>query len=65
MSNAKLYVLAAPSGAGKTTLVKALVTRNPELRFSISYTTRKKRSNRIARGNAPGLGAGRVVQRHR
>ena len=45
MANAKLYVIAAPSGAGKTTLVKALVTRNPELRFSISYTTRKKRSN--------------------
>lgn len=45
MSDAKLYVIAAPSGAGKTTLVKALVTRNPELRFSISYTTRRKRRN--------------------
>jgi guanylate kinase len=45
MSDAKLFVIAAPSGAGKTTLVKALVTRNPELRFSISYTTRKKRRN--------------------
>jgi len=38
-----LFVIAAPSGAGKTTLVKALVERNPDLRFSISYTTRKKR----------------------
>jgi len=38
-----LFVIAAPSGAGKTTLVKALVERNPKLRFSISYTTRKKR----------------------
>jgi guanylate kinase len=38
-----LFVVAAPSGAGKTTLVKALVERNPGLRFSISYTTRKKR----------------------
>jgi guanylate kinase len=38
-----LFVIAAPSGAGKTTLVRALVERNPELRFSISYTTRKKR----------------------
>lgn len=47
MSNAvaKLFVIAAPSGAGKTTLVKALVTRNPELHFSISYTTRSKRRN--------------------
>ena len=42
-SDASLFVIAAPSGAGKTTLVKALVERNPELRFSISYTTRKKR----------------------
>lgn len=45
MSSARLFVIAAPSGAGKTTLVKALVTRNPELRFSISYTTRSKRRN--------------------
>ena len=47
MSNtkARLFVIAAPSGAGKTTLVKALTTRNPELRFSISYTTRPKRRN--------------------
>lgn len=44
-NHAKLFVIAAPSGAGKTTLVKALVTRNPELRFSISYTTRRKRRN--------------------
>ena len=40
-----LLVLAAPSGAGKTTLVHALVKRNPDLRFSISYTTRKRRVN--------------------
>lgn len=44
-AQARLFVIAAPSGAGKTTLVKALVTRNPELRFSISYTTRSKRRN--------------------
>ena len=42
---ARLFVIAAPSGAGKTTLVHALVTRHPELRFSISYTTRSKRRN--------------------
>jgi guanylate kinase len=41
----RLFVLAAPSGAGKTTLVHALVTKNPGLRFSISYTTRPQRSN--------------------
>lgn len=44
-AEARLFVIAAPSGAGKTTLVKALVTRHPELRFSISYTTRRKRRN--------------------
>jgi guanylate kinase len=44
---AKLFVIAAPSGAGKTTIVKALVTRNPELRFSISYTTRQKRRTEV------------------
>ncbi|MCH9694909.1 MAG: guanylate kinase [Gammaproteobacteria bacterium] len=43
--NGKLYVFAAPSGAGKTTLVHAVVARHPELRFSISYTTREPRRN--------------------
>jgi guanylate kinase len=40
-------VVSAPSGAGKTSLVKALMEREPELRFSVSYTTRKPRSNEI------------------
>lgn len=42
-SSAKLFVLAAPSGAGKTTLVRELMKRRPELQFSISYTTRPQR----------------------
>ena len=42
---ARLFVIAAPSGAGKTTLVNELVRRNPALVFSISYTTRPQRSN--------------------
>ena len=41
----KLFVFAAPSGAGKTTLVNAVVKKHPELRFSISYTTREPRIN--------------------
>ena len=41
---ASLFVIAAPSGAGKTTLVNALVERNPALKFSISYTTRPMRA---------------------
>jgi guanylate kinase len=40
-----LFVIAAPSGAGKTTLVQAITRNNPDLRFSISYTTRKQRRN--------------------
>jgi guanylate kinase len=39
----RLFVIAAPSGAGKTSLVKALLDRRPELRLSISHTTRKMR----------------------
>jgi guanylate kinase len=39
----RLFVIAAPSGAGKTSLVKALLQRKPELHVSISYTTRKRR----------------------
>jgi guanylate kinase len=46
-NSARLFVVAAPSGAGKTTLVKALVDRNPQLRFSVSYTTRRKRENEL------------------
>jgi guanylate kinase len=39
----KLFVIAAPSGAGKTSLVKALLQRMPELHVSISHTTRNMR----------------------
>ena len=46
-STARLLVIAAPSGAGKTTLVRELVERNPDLRFSISYTTRQRRHNEV------------------
>jgi len=40
-----LFVIAAPSGAGKTSLVKAVLARDPSLRVSISHTTRKQREN--------------------
>ncbi len=39
-----LFVISAPSGAGKTSLVKALLRRLPALRVSISHTTRPRRS---------------------
>jgi len=42
-----LFVIAAPSGAGKTSLVKALMERDPGLRFSVSYTTRPPRPREV------------------
>jgi len=42
-----LFVIAAPSGAGKTSLVKAVLTRDPALRVSVSHTTRKQREKEI------------------
>jgi len=39
----KLFVVAAPSGAGKTSLVKALLERMPRLEMSVSHTTRPRR----------------------
>ena len=38
-----LYVIAAPSGAGKTSLLQALMRRRPSVGFSVSCTTRKPR----------------------
>jgi guanylate kinase len=47
MPQGRLYVVAAPSGAGKTSLVKALMEREPRIQFSVSYTTRPPRPNEI------------------
>jgi guanylate kinase len=41
----RLYVITAPSGAGKTSLVRALMEKEPGLSFSISCTTRRPRPN--------------------
>jgi len=38
-----LFIVSAPSGAGKTTLVRALLARDARVQLSISYTTRKPR----------------------
>ena len=43
----RLIVLAAPSGAGKTTLAHKLLAREPGLKFSISYTTRPPRETEV------------------
>lgn len=43
----RLFVITAPSGAGKTSLVHALMEREPSLSFSVSYTTRPKRPSEV------------------
>jgi guanylate kinase len=43
----RLFVVAAPSGAGKTSLVKALLERRPNLCLSVSHTTRTPRPNEV------------------
>lgn len=47
MNTGVLFTVSAPSGAGKTSLVKALVDRNPSVRISISHTTRAKRPGEV------------------
>jgi guanylate kinase len=44
MNRGKLIVVSAPSGAGKTTIVKAILAKYPSLLFSVSATTRPIRS---------------------
>jgi guanylate kinase len=39
-----LFVIAAPSGGGKTSLTRALLEREPGIRLSVSYTTRPPRT---------------------
>ncbi|MDP0561442.1 MAG: guanylate kinase [Candidatus Endonucleobacter sp. (ex Gigantidas childressi)] len=43
MHKGKLYIVASPSGAGKTSLVKALVESTPHIQVSVSHTTRPMR----------------------
>lgn len=45
MHNGKLIIITAPSGAGKTTIVKYLLQQIPSLAFSVSATTRNIRPN--------------------
>ena len=42
-----LFAVVAPSGAGKTTLVAALLAKEPNIRLSISYTTRAPRQGEV------------------
>ena len=40
----KLFAFASPSGGGKTSIIKVLLQRHPEIEFSVSATTREKRN---------------------
>lgn len=42
-----LFIVSAPSGAGKTTLIKKLLNANPQLHLTVSCTTRKARDGEI------------------
>jgi guanylate kinase len=43
----KCIIFSAPSGAGKTTIVRALIERIPELQFSVSACSRSPRANEV------------------
>jgi len=43
----KLFVITAPSGAGKTTMRNFLLEKHPDLYFSVSATTRKPRAGEV------------------
>lgn len=46
-SKGSLFIVSAPSGAGKTTLCRKLVSSLPNLQFSVSYTTRQPRKGEV------------------
>lgn len=47
MYDGKMFIFTAPSGAGKTTLVKHLLAKYDNLGFSVSATTRSKREHEV------------------
>jgi guanylate kinase len=48
MSRGNVFVVSAPSGAGKTSLLQAVLERMPALALAVSYTTRPQRSAEVA-----------------
>ena len=49
MDNSKgiLFIVSAPSGTGKTTITRRILKESPEIVYSVSATTRKKRENEV------------------
>ncbi len=43
----KILIISAPSGSGKTTILKRVLAETPEVTYSVSATTRKPRSNDV------------------
>ncbi|MEM7358506.1 MAG: guanylate kinase [Pseudomonadota bacterium] len=43
----KLFIISAPSGAGKTSLAQALIANSPNTRMSVSHTTRQQRAGEV------------------
>src|SRR4029453_15847556 len=58
-SRGLLFIVSAPSGAGKTTLVERLVEQTPHLKMSRSYTSRAARQ-----GEADGVDYNFVERHH-
>ena len=47
LKQGKLFVIAAPSGCGKTTIARAILANHPDMLFSVSATTRQKRNGEV------------------
>ncbi|MBU0674340.1 MAG: guanylate kinase [Proteobacteria bacterium] len=47
MKHGALFIISAPSGAGKTTILKKIMAALPALGFSVSHTTRQARTGEI------------------
>jgi guanylate kinase len=58
-----VFIISAPSGSGKSTLVKGLLSSDPELLFSISYTTRDPRGAELAGQNYYYISRGEFLAR--
>lgn len=67
----QLWVVSAPSGVGKSTILKAVLEQRPELRFSVSCTTRTPRPGEVPGRDyhfirraefEAGIGAGRFLE---
>ena len=47
MQRGKLLVISGPSGVGKSTTIQGMLTKHPDMYFSVSATTRQKREGDV------------------